>query len=38
MFQTKNYVKSNNPILKYPSGRRDKEIKKFEFVAKTQFL
>ena len=37
-----NYVKSNNPSLKYqrvtPSGRRYKGIRKFEFVAKTQFL
>jgi len=37
-----NYVKSNNKSLKYkrvtPSGRRNKWIKKFEFVAKTQIL
>ena len=37
-----NYVKSNNKSLKYQrvttSGRGDKEIRKFEFVAKTQFL
>ena len=37
-----NYVKSNNLSLKYqrvtPSGRRDKGIRKFEFVAKTQIL
>ena len=37
-----NYVKSNNLSSKYqrvtPCGRRDKGIRKFEFVAKTQFL
>ena len=37
-----NYDKSSNPSLKYQrvttSGRRDKGLRKFKFVAKTQFL
>ena len=37
-----NYVRSNNLSLKYqrcwPSGCKDIGIRKFEFVAKTQFL
>ena len=40
MFQTMNSVRSNNLSLKYqiPSGFKDKEIRKLELVAKTQFL
>ena len=42
IFQTMNYVRSNNLSLKYqrftPSGCKDTGIGKFEFVAKTQFL
>ena len=42
IFQTMNSVKSNSLSLKYrrftPSGCKDIEIRKFEFVAKTQFL
>ena len=41
-FQTNNSVRSNSLSLKYhrftPSGFEDIEIRKFEFVAKTQFL
>ena len=41
IFQTMNYVRLNNPSLKYqrftPSGCRDIGNRKFEFVAKTQF-
>ena len=37
-----NFCRSNNQSLKYqrftPSGWKDLEIRKFEFVAKTQFL
>jgi len=37
-----NYVRPNNLNLKYqrcaPLGCKDKEIRKFELVAKTQFL
>ena len=37
-----NYVRLSNPSLKYlrftPSGCRDIGLRKFEFVAKTQFL
>ena len=37
-----NYVRSNKLSLKYqrclPSGSKDIGIRKFEFVAKTQFL
>ena len=37
-----NYIRLNNLSLKYqrftPSGCRDIDIRKFEFVAKTQFL
>ena len=40
--QTVNYVGPNNLSLKYkrftPSGYKDIEIRKFEFVTKTQFL
>ena len=42
IFQTNNSVRSNNLSLKYqrfiPTGCRDIEIRKFEVVAKTQFL
>ena len=42
LFQTINFVMSNNLSLKYqrytPSGSKDIRIKKFEFVAKIQFL
>ena len=42
IFQTVNSVRSNSLSLKYQrfmlTGCRDKEIKKFEVVAKTQFL
>ena len=42
IFQTINSVRPNNPSLKYqrfiPTGCRDIEIRKFEVVAKTQFL
>ena len=42
IFQTLNSVKSNNVSLKCqrptPSGGKDIGIRKFEFVAKTQFL
>ena len=42
IFQTFNSVKSKNLSLKYqrfiPTGCRDLEIRKFEVVAKTQFL
>ena len=40
MFQTMNSVRSNNLSLKYQilSGFKDKEIRKLELVAKTQFL
>ena len=42
IFQTMKYVRSNNLSLKYqmftPSSCRDIGIKKFKFVAKTQFL
>ena len=42
IFQTMNYVRSKSLSLKYqgflPSDSRDIEIRKFKFVAKTQFL
>ena len=42
MFQTMNYVRSNSLSLKYQgfplSDCQDIGIRKFEFVAKTQFL
>ena len=42
IFQTMNSVRSNSLRLKYyrftPSGYKDKEIRKLEFVAKIQFL
>ena len=42
IFQTMNSVRSNNVSLKYqrptPSGCKDIWIRKFECVAKTQFL
>ena len=42
IFQTMNYVRSNNLNLKYqkftPSGYKDLGVIIFEFVAKTQFL
>jgi len=42
MFQTMNSVRLNSLSLKYhwftPSGFKDIRIRKFEFVAKTQFL
>ena len=42
IFQTMNFVRSNNVSLKYkrptPSDCKDIGIRKFEFVAKTQFL
>jgi len=42
IFQTINHVRSSTQILKYrrftPSGCKDKVIRKYEFVAKTQFL
>ena len=42
IFQTFNSVKSKNLSLKSqrftPSGCKDKGIRKFEFMAKTQFL
>ena len=42
IFQTMNHVRPNNLSLKYhrfaPSGCKDIQIRKFEFVAKTQFF
>ena len=42
LFQTMNSVRSKSQRLKYqrftPHGFKDKEIRKFEFVEKTQFL
>ena len=42
MFQIMNSVKSNNLSLKYKrltlSDSKDKGVRKFQFVAKTQFL
>ena len=42
IFQTINSIRSNSLSLKYqrftPSGCKDKGVRKYEFVAKTQFL
>ena len=42
IFQTINSIRSNSPSLKYqrfsPSGCKDKGVRKYKYVAKTQFL